>query len=154
MTTPQMDASVAAREIVSSRVINASPEAVFAAFADPARLARWWGPSGFTNTFETFEFRAGGNWRFVMHGPDGTNYPNESVFKRIEAPALIVFDHVCAPLFTMTITLQDRGGQTCLTWRMLFESAQLRDAIAKYAVPGNEQNFDRLQAELGLHQAR
>ncbi len=151
MTAPHTDPSTAAREIVSARVIDAPPDAIFAAFADPARLARWWGPNGFTNTFETFEFRAGGSWRFVMHGPDGKNYPNESVFKRIEAPALIVFVHVCAPHFTMTITLQPQGGQTRLTWRMLFESAEMRDTIAKYAVPANEQNFDRLQAELGLH---
>lgn len=150
MTTPPFDPSAAASEIISSRVINAPPGTVFAAFSDPARLVRWWGPSGFTNTFETFEFQAGGNWRFVMHGPDGTNYPNESVFKRIEAPGLIVFDHVCAPVFTMTITLQDQGGQTRLTWRMRFESAELRDAVEKYVVPANEQNFDRLQAELGL----
>ena len=80
----------ASREIVSARVIAAPPEAVFACLAEPDRLARWWGPAGFRNTFETFEFRPGGIWKFVMHGPDGTDWPNHSVFREIEAPARLV----------------------------------------------------------------
>lgn len=150
MTTTDTDPQLAARAIISQRLFNASPDAVFAAFADPARLARWWGPSGFTNTFETFEFRAGGTWRFVMHGPDGKNYPNHSVFMAVDQPGRIVFEHAPEPHFIMTITLQAQGSQTSLTWHMLFDSAEIRDTIAVYAVPANEQNFDRLQAELGL----
>ena len=68
----------------TSRAFAAAPEAVFAAFAAPERLATWWGPDGFRNTFETFEFKPGGQWRFIMHGPDGTDYPNESRFTQIE----------------------------------------------------------------------
>ena len=150
MTTPETPSQLAAREIVSHRLFDASPDTVFAAFADPQRLARWWGPSGFTNTFETFEFRAGGTWRFVMHGPDGKNYQNNSVFIAVDKPGRIVFEHAPEPHFIMTITLQAQGSQTSLTWRMLFDSPEIRDAIATYAVPANEQNFDRLQAELGL----
>ena len=66
-----------------SRDIAASPESVFSAIQDPARLARWWGPEGFRSTFHTFEFRPGGAWVFTMHGPDGTDYPNENVFREI-----------------------------------------------------------------------
>ena len=65
-----MSAFTAAREI------PATPEEIFAAFSDPVRLARWWGPAGFTNTFTICEFKPGGQWSFTMHGPDGTNYPN------------------------------------------------------------------------------
>src|SRR4051812_27530583 len=88
------DSSTADREFVHSRLIDAPQERVFQAFADPARLARWWGPNGFTSTFEVFEFRAGGMWRFVMHGPDGTDYPNESVFVEVAACERVVFEHL------------------------------------------------------------
>jgi uncharacterized protein YndB with AHSA1/START domain len=64
----------------SHRVLPYPPRSVFEAFARPEVLARWWGPNGFTNTFEVFEFRPGGRWKFVMHGPEGSNHPNESVF--------------------------------------------------------------------------
>jgi uncharacterized protein YndB with AHSA1/START domain len=136
------------REIVSARVIDAPRQKVFRAFADPTHLAHWWGPSGFTNTFEEFDFRPGGTWRFTMHGPDGTDYPNRSVFLDIQEPASIVLEHESPPTFRMTITLADEGGKTRIGWRMLFESAALRDQLAPVCVPANEQNFDRLQAEL------
>jgi uncharacterized protein YndB with AHSA1/START domain len=136
------------REIVSARLIEAPREKVFKAFADPTHLARWWGPAGFRNTFEDFDFRPGGTWRFTMHGPDGTDYPNRSVFLDIREPARIVIQHESPPEFRMTITLADEAGKTRLEWRMLFDSAALRDQIAKIAVPANEQNFDRLQSEL------
>lgn len=135
-------------EIVSGRVIDAPRAKVFKAFSDPTHLARWWGPRGFRNTFEDFDFRPGGTWRFTMHGPDGTEYANRSVFLDIREPSLIVLEHETPPAFRMTITLADEGGKTRLGWRQLFESASLRDQIATFAVPANEQNFDRLEAEL------
>ena len=69
--------------IRTSRQLDAKPEAVFAAIRDPVRLARWWGPDGFTNSFAVFEFKPGGRWQFVMHGPDGANYPNQAEFAEI-----------------------------------------------------------------------
>ncbi len=137
-----------AREIVSSRVIDVPRERVFKAFTDPACLAKWWGPSGFTNTFETCDIRPGGAWRFVMHGPDGKYYPNESVFREVVAPERIVIEHLSTPRFTLTATLAEEAGKTRLTWRGLFESAAVCAAVRVFAVPANEQNFDRLQAEL------
>lgn len=67
------------------------PQSVFEAFARTDLLARWWGPAGFNNTFKIFEFRPGGRWTFVMHGPDGTNNPNESIFLEIHAPSKLVY---------------------------------------------------------------
>ena len=66
----------------SSRTISAAPEAVFAAVENPTRLARWWGPNGFSNTFHPFEFRDGGSWLFTMHGPDGQDHPKRSSVSR------------------------------------------------------------------------
>ena len=121
---------------------------VFTGFSDADLLAHWWGPKGFTNTFHEFDFRPGGVWRFVMHGPDGVNYQNKSVFVEIAKPERIVFQHVSGPHFEMTVSLAEDGGKTKLTWRMLFESATECDKVKKFAVDANEQNLDRIEAQL------
>jgi uncharacterized protein YndB with AHSA1/START domain len=139
------------RGILSTRVLPFQREAVFRAIADPQRLARWWGPAGFRNTFETFDFRPGGKWRFVMHGPDGQDYPNESVFQEIAALERVVIRHDCAPYFTMTITLDEAEGGTRFAWQQLFDDGRVRDQLAPICLPANEQNFDRLEAELAAH---
>jgi uncharacterized protein YndB with AHSA1/START domain len=148
-TGSSASSSTADREFVHSRLIDAPRERVFRAFADPAHLARWWGPGGFSNTFEVFEFRPGGTWRFVMHGPDGTDYPNESVFLEIAAPERVVFEHLPkGHHFLMTITFTAQGERTLVGWRQVFDSAAHRDRIAKVVVEANEQNLDRLAAEV------
>ena len=88
-----------------SREIPATLEQVFAAFSDTGRLSRWWGPSGFTNTFSICEFKPGGRWSFTMHGPDGKNYPNESVFQEIDPQRKVVIEHLSAPRFRLEISL-------------------------------------------------
>jgi uncharacterized protein YndB with AHSA1/START domain len=136
------------REIVMTRVFDAPRARVFDACTDPAQIGQWWGPAGFTCTFETFDPRPGGHWRFVMHGPDGTDYPNENVFVAIDRPARIVLDHVVAPRFRLTATFEEVGARTRLTLRQVFDSAELRTAVAPYAVPGSEQMLDRLAGAL------
>lgn len=143
------------REIVTMRVFEVPPELLFDAFADPGRLATWWGPNGFTNTFHEFDFRPGGFWRFTMHGPDGTDYLNESVFTDIAKPARIVFDHL-EPVhrFRMTMTYEGQGGRTTLTWRMLFDDPDEYAKVKPFVVQANEQNFDRLAAHLATPDRR
>jgi uncharacterized protein YndB with AHSA1/START domain len=136
------------RELVTSRLIAAPRARVWRAFADPLLLARWWGPSGFSNSFEHFELRPGGSWRFVMHGPDGVDHPNEIVFTEVLDQQRIVFDHVTAPRFEVTLTFSDHGDRTALGWRQRFESAEQCRRISPIAAPANEQNIDRLAALL------
>ncbi|HYE36775.1 SRPBCC family protein [Methylocaldum sp.] len=140
--------STADREITSTRVFDVPRERMFQAWRDPARLAAWWGPKDFTNTFHEFDLRPGGIWRFIMHGPDGVDYPNESVFVEVVEPERIVFQHVSSPRFQMTVTFTEQAGRTRLDWRMLFESAVECDKVRAVCVEANEQNFDRLQAQL------
>jgi uncharacterized protein YndB with AHSA1/START domain len=136
------------REILSSRIFEYSPERVFEAFSNPDRIIRWWGPKDFTNSFHEFDFRPGGHWRFVMHGPDGRDYKNESLFVEVAPAERLILDHLCNPKFRMTLTFEDVNGKTRLHWRMLFETASECAAIKRYAPAANEQNFDRLEAEL------
>jgi uncharacterized protein YndB with AHSA1/START domain len=92
--------------------------------------------------------RPGGTWQFIMHGPDGVDYQNKSVFVEIVKPERIVFQHVSGPKFQVTATFEDLDGKTRLTFRMLFETATEFDKVKTYAVEGNEQTFARLEAHL------
>jgi uncharacterized protein YndB with AHSA1/START domain len=133
----------------TTRQLAAAPAAVFAAIQDGERLARWWGPSGFSNQFEVFEFQAGGKWVFTMIGPDGKRYPNTSVFASIAPDRQVVIQHVCPPYFELTITLEPTPNGTVLHWQQTFADASVAEAIRHVVVPANEENLDRLSAELG-----
>ncbi|SCK15559.1 SRPBCC domain-containing protein [Vogesella sp. LIG4] len=130
------------------RQFAATPDAVFAAMADAGRIARWWGPAGFSNRIAEFDFRPGGRWVFEMIGPDGTVYPNESEFTVIETGRRLVLRHVCQPHFQLTITLQPVDGGTLLLWEQAFDDAAVAAALQHIVEPANEQNLDRLAAEL------
>jgi len=135
--------------IVSSRILAATPDEVFAACGDPARLARWWGPKGFTNTFHAFDFRPGGAWRFTMRGPDGAAYEMDHRFDQIVRPGRIVVRHIQPTHdFTLTITLTARARRTELTWEMRFADPAEGEKVRPFVVPANEENLDRLAAEL------
>jgi len=144
------DAALTAdRAFVHSRLIDASREQVFAAIADPTRLVRWWGPNGFTSTLEVFEFRRGGAWRFVMHGPDGKHYPNENLFTDVLAPERVVVEHLGVPHhFELTMTCAAQGARTLVGWRQVFGTAEEKQRVAAFVVSANEQNLDRLAAEV------
>jgi uncharacterized protein YndB with AHSA1/START domain len=143
------DGECSDRDIVSTRTFDFPRERVFEAFSDPSRLARWWGPKGFTSTVHEFDLRPGGTWRFTMHGPDGVDFPSESVFVEVVKPERIVFQHVSEDhRFDMTVTLDEQGGGTRLTWRMRHASAGECARVKRFVVDANEQNFDRLAAEL------
>ncbi len=148
-TPPAADPSPTAdREFVHTRLIAAPRERVFGAISDPTRLASWWGPNGFTSTFQEFDLRPGGRWRLVMRGPDGTNYANESVFVEVVAPERVVIEHLGGHHFTLRITLAAHGHQTEVGWHQLFDTAAERARIAEIVIPANEQNLDRLAAEV------
>jgi len=135
--------------LLASRVLAATPARVYAAFADPAVLARWWGPDGFRNTIHAFDLREGGLWRMTMHGPDGTDYPNEARFMELKPGERWVIHHKAPPWFELTATFAAHGdGATVLTWRQRFENAAVCEALAPMCVPANQQNFDRLAAVL------
>ena len=106
------------------------------------------GPNGFTNTFETFEFRTGGEWNFTMHGPDGSNYPNQSIFQEIEPGKGIVIEHVCQPYFTLRVSLLPDATGTRILWVQEFEDPKVLAAIRHIVEPSNEQNLDRLHMHL------
>jgi len=137
------------QEIVSSRILNASLNIVYHAFANPVHLIKWWGPEGFTNTFHEFDLQPDGKWILTMHGPEKGNYENSSVFKIIEPMKLISWRRVSQPIFEMEVQFEEISiSQTRITFRMVFNTVEECEKIRRYAEPKNEENFDRLEREL------
>jgi uncharacterized protein YndB with AHSA1/START domain len=138
------------REIVVSRVIRAPRESVFEAFTDLRHLSEWWGPEGFTTTTRAFEFRVGGEWDFVMHGPDGTDYQDWITFTEIVPPERIALLHGefrgDPNSFESLITLAPDGGETQIEMRTVFPTKELRDEAAEkfHAIEGGKQTLSHL----------
>lgn len=132
----------------TSRFIPVLPENIFNAISDPERLARWWGPSGFSNTFSQFQFKTGGKWSFVMHGPDGKNYTNEAEFIDIVKNEKVVIRHHTFPYFTLTIRIDVSGYGSLINWIQEFDNDEVAESVAHIVEPSNEQNLDRLMKEV------
>lgn len=138
----------------TTRDLNHTPATVFAALSDPACLALWWGPAGFSNVFSVFEFREGGRWVFDMIGPDGAVYANESVFTRLIPDREVVLRHLCQPFFSLVIQLEATAAGTRLRWTQTLDDPVQAEALRHVIEPANEQNLDRLGAELDRQAAR
>ncbi|QNF34881.1 SRPBCC domain-containing protein [Adhaeribacter swui] len=137
------------REIITRRTIHFPRRLVFQAWSDPQHLKNWWGPQGFTNTFEEFDFRVGGKWKFVMHGPDKGNYPNACEFIAMQEPHFIYWQRISKPLFRVAAIFEGTpDANTLLTFRMIFDSPEECARLQKFVVDKNEENFDRLEQEL------
>jgi uncharacterized protein YndB with AHSA1/START domain len=134
------------RELLISRTLNAPVALVWEVWSRPEHISQWWGPDGFTNTIYTMDFRPGGEWDFVMHGPDGRDYKNKSRFKEIIPFKMIVYDHDSGPKFTATIEFDDQGEKTGIRWHMLFETAEEFIQVVKTfkADEGLKQNIIKL----------
>ena len=139
--------------MVVTRVFDAPRELVWEAMTNPKHVVNWWGPRGFSTTIETMDFRIGGVWKHVMHGPDGTNYPNEKVFKEIVKPEKIVFSHGgrreggSSVDAVATWTFDEIGkDRTKVSLRLVFPSAAERERVVKEfgAIEGGKQTLEQL----------
>jgi uncharacterized protein YndB with AHSA1/START domain len=149
MSAPTSELPASDLELTSTRWINTPRASVWEHHVDPTKLAQWWGPAGFTNTFETYDLRPGGLWRLSMHAPDGAVYRMEKRFVEVAAPERIVHDHLDpSHAFRMTVALTEEAGGTRVTWRMCFESAEEFARVKDFIAGANEQNFDRLESLL------
>lgn len=150
METKEKNNTAGRRELFISRLLNAPGELVWEVWTNSEHIANWWGPDGFANTINKMDLKPGGEWNLVMHGPDGTDYKNKSIFKEIKAPELIVYEHVSAPEFTATINFIEKGKQTLIEWSMLFETEEQFEQTVKTfkADEGLKQNIEKLNKYL------
>lgn len=153
---------LADREIVITRVFDAPREIIWNAWIDPKQIVRWWGPRGFTTTIHEMDVRPGGVWKHTMHGPDGTDYPNQIVFTEVVKPERIIYSMTGgkkgdpAHQSDVTWSFEAQGDKTKLTLRMLFPSADIRQHVAKTygVIEGGNQTLDRLGEHLAKSSAR
>jgi len=124
---------------------------VWEAWTDPDRIGKWWGPNGFTTTTHEMDVRPGGVWRFIMHGPDGVDYPNRISYKDVVKPERLVYLHDSDDdtlddprSFVTTVTFDVEIGKTRLTMRARLPSREAREAVVGYAVEGAKQTLGRL----------
>ena len=140
------------REIVISRFISAPRELVFEAFTEVRHVSRWWWPEGFSTTTRAFEFRVGGEWDFVMHGPDGTDYPEWISWTEITPPERLAMLHGESAddpnAFESVLTFTPEGADTRIEMRTVFPTRELRDESVEtyHAVEGGEQTLAHLAA--------
>ena len=154
MTTTE----TANRELSISRLLNAPPELVWKVWTNPEHITHWWGPIGFSTTTHEMNVKPGGVWRFMMHGPDGRNYPNKIVFIDVVKPELLVYKHTGEEetenvIFHVTVKFEKRGNKTNLLMRSVFESPEeLERVIREYgAEEGMKQTMNRLEEYLEMN---
>jgi uncharacterized protein YndB with AHSA1/START domain len=138
--------NTADRELRLTRTLDAPVELVWEVWTQPKHIAQWWGPDGFTNTISKMDVEPGGGWDLVMHGPDGTDYKNKSIFKEVVSLKKIVYEHVSSPKFVATIEFEAKCDQTHLSWHMLFETHEQFIQVVKTfkADEGLKQNIEKL----------
>jgi len=146
---------IAARQVMITRTLNAPRDLVFEVWTKPEHLIHWWGPAGFTNTFIETDIRTGGTWRYVMHGPDGTDYPNLMSFTNVTPPERIAYIHGTGEdpdphAFEGAVTFEDEGGKTRITMQSTFPTAEARDFVVQnfHAIEAGNQTLDKLAAYL------
>ncbi|HYG37065.1 MAG TPA: SRPBCC domain-containing protein [Cytophagales bacterium] len=133
------------RELGIVKTFKAPIDLIWKVWTNSERIAIWWGPKGFTNTIHHMDFEEGGKWKFTMHGPDGTNFPNKSIFKEIIPFKKIVLEHF-NPHFFSTVLFEAKGEETQIDWTLLFDTAEMREIIVKVhkADEGQKQNIEKL----------
>jgi uncharacterized protein YndB with AHSA1/START domain len=135
------------RELTISRLLDAPRELVWEMWTNPEHIKHWWGPNGFTNTIYKMDVKKGGEWDFIMHGPDGKDFRNKHIFVELVKPEKIVLLHATAPKFQMEATFTTQGNKTLMTLNSKFESAEQLQEVIKLvkADEGLKQNVDKLE---------
>jgi uncharacterized protein YndB with AHSA1/START domain len=159
MQTMSSPSSIADREIVTRRLIDAPRELVFEAWTNSKHVGHWFGPDGFTITTHAMDVRPGGVWRFTMHGPDGTDWPNVVTYEQVVAPERLVYlhgDDKEPDMFHNTVTFDDEGGKTALTMRAVFKTAAAKEFVVRErgAIEGGKQTIARLDRYVRTMRAR
>jgi len=140
-------------ELYIERIYDAPVKVVWEAWTDPVQVAKWWGPRGFTITTHAKDLRPGGHWTYTMHGPDGTDWPNKTLYHEVVKHERLVYDHGGnddrPPMFRVTVTFEAVKGKTRMAMTMRFPSPEAsvaaRDIIRK--ANGNS-TWDRLAEHL------
>lgn len=141
-------------ELYITRLYDAPVKMVWDAWTDPKQTAKWWGPRGFTITTHSKELKPGGRWNYTMHGPDGVDYPNSTLYHEVVKYSRLVYDHGGfedrPPLFKVTVNFTEEKGKTKMDMTMALASAEAAKEISKHIKKaGGNSTWDRLGEYLG-----
>ena len=149
MEKDKVESWIEGSKVIYKRFLDAPVGMVFEAWSNPEELAQWWGPDGFTTSTHSFDFRVGGAWDFIMHGPDGTDFPNYVEWLEITPPERLVIRHGERPddpdAFTQSIAFEDAPGGTLVTMRAVFPTKERLDLVVREfgAIEGGRQHLAR-----------
>ena len=146
-------------ELSITRIYDAPVKAVWDAWTDPNQAAKWWGPRGFTITTHSKDLKPGGIWHYTMHGPDGVDYPNKTLYFEVEKYAKLVYDHggndEQKPLFNVTVLFSESKGKTTMEMTMAFATAEVAKETAKFIkAAGGNSTWDRLAEYLEMESSK
>lgn len=149
MVAKNQTAKAKSNELRLTRVYDAPVKLVWDAWTDPAKAALWWGPRGFTITTHSKDLKVGGHWHYTMHGPDGVDYPNKTVYFEVEECAKLVYDHGAnddqPPLFRVTVLFSESNGKTKMDMCMTFATPEVAEELGKFIKKaGGNGTWDRL----------
>ena len=142
----------AGRELKLVRTVDAPLNLIWEVWTEPEHLKNWWGPKGFSCTVKKMDFQEGGEWLLTLHGPDGTDFANRSIFKEIVPFEKIVFEHF-NPHFTTTVFFVPQSYGVNVEWTLLFDTAEMREIIVKThgAEEGQKENMAKFEGYVSLH---
>ncbi|MFG3701732.1 SRPBCC domain-containing protein [Micromonospora sp. NPDC047620] len=140
--------------LVTTREIAAPVDSVWKAWNDPEKIAKWWGPAGFRSTVKELDVRIGGRFELIMHGPDGTDYPNLYIFDSVEPHMQLVYTNVGSAQFGLAPfqSVFDMEGigdttQVVLKARFATEEDKRKHVEDFHAVEGSQQLLQRLEEQ-------
>ena len=160
MPVPSTPSPTADREIIMSRVVSAPRELVFDVWTDPVHVAQWWGPNGFSIKVHEMDVRPGGTWRFLMTGPDGTEWPNRVTFREVKRPERLAYLHDSdvdndPRAFEVTVTFEAQGEKTKVSMLSVFPTVEACNYVKSFgAVELGKQTLAKLDAFVQRVQAR
>lgn len=160
MPVPSTPSFTADREIILTRVVSAPRELVFDVWTDPLHIAQWWGPNGFSTKVHQMEVKPGGTWRFLMIGPDGTEYPDRITYREVKRPERLMYRHGSdvdddPNAFEVTVTFEAQGEKTKVTMHSVFPTVEACKQVKAFgAVELGQQTLAKLDAFVQRMQTR
>jgi len=133
------------------RVLEVPRERILGALIEPAELATWWGPQGFTIPEIDLDLRVGGRYRFTMQPPSGEPFHLSGEFRAIDAPSRLVYSFRWEEpdpddrTTVVTLSLLDVGEATELSLRQGEFATEARLALHR---DGWTDSFDKLREVL------
>jgi len=140
------------REIVVKRTFNAVPRIVYEAWSKPELFSRWWVPKSMPVPLRACELdvRTGGKYRLEFgHDADNTFTFYGKYLDVVPQARMVWTNDEGAEGAVTTVTFEEQGGKTLLTYREVYPSDEaLDEALAEGGPSGLPEQFDQLEAFL------